>query len=682
MFGKLSLSAIPFHSPIIMFAVGLMAVTSILAVGLTTHYGQWGYLWREWLISVDHKKIGVMYIILGFIFLLRGFIDALMMRMQQASAGPEMVGYLPPEHFAELFTGHGTMMIFFFLMPFIIGLMNVAVPTQIGARDVAFPFLNSLSLWLTWAGGLLVMASLAIGQFSTAGWTGYAPYSELPASPTTGVDYWIWALQISGVGTTLTGINFLVTIIKERAPGMTWMRLPMFTWSSFCTTILIILAFPALTVVLALLTLDRYVGTHFFTGDLGGNQMMFINLFWIWGHPEVYILIIPAFGIFSEVTSTFCNKRLFGYKSMVYAIMVIAALSFTVWVHHFFTMGQDALRNSIFAIATMIIGIPTGVKIYNWMATMYRGRIEFKAPMLWTVGFIITFTIGGITGVLLAIPGVDFKVHNTEFLVAHFHNVLIAGAAFGLFAGFHYWFPKMFGFRLNEKWGRRSFWGWLIGFYVAFMPLYALGLMGMPRRMVSYDNPAWQPLLLVALLGAFIVAYGIMCQLIQLYVSIRDRESLEDATGDPWGGRTLEWSMSSTPPEYNFAITPTVTDRDVFMAMKEDGTAYERPAEYEDIHMPKPTAAGFIIGVASFVGGFALVWHIWWLALVAGATMLATVIVRANDDHAEFTIPAAEVKATEDARFERLEQAWKKQQSGTAAEAPAPGQFNGTGLVT
>ncbi len=654
--GKLSLDAIP-DEPIILAADIMMVLVAVGLVAAVTYYGKWKYLYDEWLTTVDHKKIGVMYIIVAMIFLLRGFIDALMMRAQQAFASGGSEGYLPAHHFAELFTGHGTMMIFFMGMPFLIGLMNIAVPTQIGARDVAYPYLNAVSLWLTVSAGMLVMASLAVGHFSDAGWTGYAPYSGIKSNPGVGVDYWIWALQISGIGTTITGINFFVTIMKERAPGMNLMRMPMFTWTSLCTNILMVLAFPALTVVLALLTLDRYVGTHFFTSDGGGNQMMFVNMFWVWGHPEVYILILPAFGVFSEVTATFSNKRLFGYASLVYATMVIALLSFTVWVHHFFTMGQDATRNSIFAIATMIIGVPTGVKIYDWLFTMFRGRIRFNLPILWTLSFIITFTIGGMTGVMLAIPGIDFKMHNGLFLVAHFHNVLIPGMLFGLFAGYHYWFPKAFGFCLDEVWGRRAFWGWTLGFYLAFMPLYILGLMGMPRRMVTYDDPAWQPFLIVAAIGALFVAFGVLSMIIQLIVSIRDREQLKDVSGDPWNGRTLDWATSSPPAEYNFAVIPEVRDRDAWTDMKARGVAYARPDKYDDIHMPKNTAAGFIIGALSFVFGFALIWHIWWLVAVSGAAMIATVIIRGCDDDTWFVIPADEVKRREDKRFEALEKA-------------------------
>ena len=657
MFGKLTLDAFTHSSLIIVFANVIMVGTGLLVIGLLTYFRKWGYLYREWFTTVDHKKIGVMYIFIALIFLLRGFIDAAMVRAQQATAGPGMEGYLEAHHFAELFTGHGTMMIFFMAMPFLVGLMNIAIPLQIGARDVSFPLLNAISVWLTAAAGALVMISLLIGSFSEAGWSGYTPFSGLEHSPGPGVDYWIWALQISGISTTLTGVNFVTTILKKRAPGMTLMRMPMFTWTVLCTSILIVVSFPALTAALALLALDRSVGTHFFTSIMGGDQMMYINMFWLWGHPEVYILVLPAFGIFSEVVTTYCNKRLFGYTSMVWATMAIAFLSFGVWVHHFYTMGQDPLRNSIFGIATMVIAIPTGVKIYDWIWTMFRGRIEYKLPMLWTLGFLITFVMGGMSGVLLAIPGADYKMHNSLFLVAHFHNVLIPGTMFGLLAGFYYWWPKVFGFRLDEKWGRHSFWGWLVGFYVAFVPLYMLGIMGMPRRMVTYDNPTWQFWLVIAAIGAIIVAYGIFSMFMQIYVSWRDRETNADLTGDPWGGRTLEWAIPSPPPEYNFAVVPEVRDRDAFMEMKVNNRAYERPAKYEDIHMPKSTPLPIVVAALSFFFGFAYVWHIWWLAGLCVLGTVAAVIARSFNDETEFVIPASEVQADEDAFHARLKQA-------------------------
>ncbi len=654
MFGKLSISAVPYHDPIVMLAVGGSIMTGLSILALITYYRKWTPLWQDWLTSVDHKKIGIMYIIIALVMMLRGLSEAFMMRAQQAIAANGALGFLPPDHFNQIFSAHGTAMIIFVAMPFLVGLMNIVVPTQIGARDVAFPFLNSLSLWLTAAGFMLMMVSLGVGEFSRAGWSGYAPLTELEYSPGTGVDYWIWALQISGTGTLMTSINFLVTILKMRAPGMTLMRMPIFIWTALSTNVLILLAFPVLTATLAMLTLDRYLGMHFFTNTLGGNTMMYVNLFWMWGHPEVYIVVLPAFGIFSEVTATFSGKRLFGYTSMVYATAAIMVLSFSVWVHHFFTMGAGPNVNIFFGIATMIIAIPTGVKVFNWLFTMYRGRVRFTTPMLWTLGFITAFTVGGMTGVLLATPVADFVLHNSLFLVAHFHNVLIPGALFGYFAGYSYWFPKAIGFPLDEKWGRRAFWLWLSGFYVAFMPLYMLGFMGMPRRLAYYDNPAWQPYLIVAAVGIVLILNGVLCQIIQLIVSIMNRRATRDLTGDPWDGRTLEWATSSPPPDYNFAEIPVVHDIDAFTDMKEKGNAHSRPERYHDIHMPKNTSSGVIIGILSFLFGFAMVWHIWWLAVASLLGMLVTLILRAADGDTDYIIPAAEVKRIEDQRFRQL----------------------------
>jgi cytochrome o ubiquinol oxidase subunit I len=656
MLGKLTLSAIPFDNPIIMGAVGFAGVLAVVILALITGYRKWGYLWTEWLTSVDHKRIGVMYVVLALVMLLRGFVDAIMMRLQQVLADGSAHGYLPPGHYDEIFSAHGTIMILFMAMPFLVGLWNVVVPQQIGARDVAFPFLNSVSFWLTAVGAMLVMVSLGVGKFSTAGWTGYPPYSELPFSPSTGVDYWIWAIQISGLGTLLTGINFMVTILKMRAPGMTFMRMPIFVWTTLVTCILIILAFPVLTVTLALLTLDRYLEMHFFTNAMGGNMMMYLNLFWIWGHPEVYILILPAFGVFSEVVPTFSGKPLFGYKTMVYATAAIGILSFTVWLHHFFTMGSNADVNSFFGITTMIIAVPTGVKIFNWLFTMYRGRVQFTTPILWTIGFFSAFVIGGMTGVIHAVPGADFVLHNSLFLVAHFHNMLIPGALFAFLAGYMYWFPKAFGFTLSEKWGKRAFWSWLVGFYLAFIPLYVLGFMGMPRRMEHYSNPAWHPWLVVAAIGAAIILFGIICLAIQLTVSIRDRASYRDLSGDPWNGRTLEWATASPPAAYNFAEIPVVNSLDAFWEMKQKGTAYRAPDRYQDIHMPKNTPAGVVLGAFAFVFGFAMIWHVWWLAAASALGILLTVIVRSFNDDIEYVIPAAEVERTEKERYRLLAQ--------------------------
>jgi len=654
MLGKLSLAAIPFDNPIIMGAVGVSVLIGLVILGLITRAGKWRYLWDEWLTSVDHKRIGVMYVILAMVMLLRGFADAIMMRLQQAMAADGGAGYLPAGHFEQIFSAHGTIMILFMAMPFLVGLWNIVVPQQIGARDVAFPFLNAVSFWLTAMAAMLVMVSLGVGDFSQAGWTGYPPFSELAYQPTTGVDYWIWSIQLSGLGTLLTGVNFMATILKMRAPGMTLMRMPVFVWATLVTCVLIILAFPVITVTLALLGLDRYLGMHFFTNAMGGNMMMYANLFWIWGHPEVYILILPAFGIYSEVVPTFSGKPLFGYKTMIYATAAIGLLSFTVWLHHFFTMGSNADVNAVFGITTMIIAVPTGVKIFNWLFTMYRGRVRFTNPIRWTIGFISAFTIGGMSGVLQAIPPADYMVHNSVFLVAHFHNMLIPGALFAFFAGYEYWFPKAFGFTLSEKWGRRAFWSWLIGFYVAFMPLYLLGFMGMPRRMDQLWNPAWQPWLIVAAIGAVIILIGICFQVVQLVVSIREREANLDCSGDPWGGRTLEWATSSPPAVYNFAEIPVVDKLDAWWEMKREGTAHRRPAGYQDIVMPRNTPAGFIIGVLSFVLGFAMIWYIWWLAALSALGLLATVVARSFNDAIEYVIPAAEVERIETERFARM----------------------------
>jgi len=653
MFGKLTIEALPLYSAI---AAGGALVTvggAALVVLVITWLRAWKYLWTEWLTSVDHKRIGVMYIVLALIMLLRGFVDAIMMRAQQAMA-LNSGGYLPPEHFDQIFSSHGTIMIFFMAMPFMTGLVNLAMPLQIGTRDVAFPFLNSLSLWLSAAGAGLVMVSLVIGKFSTAGWTGYPPYSGIQYNPGVGVDYWIWALLISGIGSTLSGINFVVTILKRRAPGMTLMRMTPFTWTALVTSVLMIFAFPALTVACGLLALDRLLGMHFFTNDHGGNMMNYVNLFWIWGHPEVYILILPAFGVFSEVVSTFARKRLFGYESLVYATAAIGLLSFTVWLHHFFTMGSSATVNAFFGIMTMIIAVPTGVKVFNWLLTMYRGRISFHPSMLFTIGFIVTFVIGGMTGVLLAMPPADFLLHNTTFLVAHFHNMIIPGVLFGYLAGYMYWFPKAFGFKMNEPWGVRAFWFWIVGFYLAFMPLYVLGFMGMPRRMEQYNDPAWAPWLMAAAAGAFLILIGIACLAMQVVATFRDRRRDADVTGDPYDGRTLEWATASPPPAYNFAILPQVRDREPLLDMKERGVAWQKPARYEDIEMPKSSAVGVVMGAFAFALGFAMVWHIWWLAVACALVMWVTMIVRSSDDDQEYRLSAAEVARIEEARYRAL----------------------------
>ncbi|MGC1549287.1 MAG: cytochrome o ubiquinol oxidase subunit I [Rhodanobacter sp.] len=652
-FGRLGWDSLPFHEPIVLWTFIVVMLGAATLLGVLTYFRVWGYLWREWFTSIDHKKIGVMYIVLGLVMLLRGFSDAIMMRLQQMISFGDNVGYLPPYHYDQIFTAHGVIMIFFVAMPLVTGIMNFVVPLQIGARDVAFPFLNNFSFWMTVSGAVLVMMSLFIGEFARTGWLAYPPLSGILQSPDAGVDYYIWALQIAGVGTLLSGINLIVTIVKMRAPGMQLMKMPIFTWTALCTNVLIVAAFPVLTAVLALLVLDRYAGTNFFTTELGGNAMMYVNLIWIWGHPEVYILILPAFGIFSEVVSTFSRKRLFGYASMVYATVVITVLAYLVWLHHFFTMGSGASVNSFFGITTMIISIPTGAKIFNWLFTMYRGRIAFEVPMLWTVGFMVTFAIGGMTGVLLAVPPADFALHNSLFLVAHFHNVIIGGVLFGLFAGINYWFPKAFGFKLDPFWGKCSFWFWLVGFYFAFMPLYVLGLMGVTRRLSHFDDPSLQIWFELAAFGALLIFLGILSMLMQFYVSFRRRESLRDVTGDPWGGRTLEWSTSSPPPAYNFAFTPLVYDGDAWWHMKQHN--YRRPLTgFKPIHMPKNTGAGIILAGINTVFGFAMIWYMWPLAILSFVTMLVVAIGHTFNYKRDYYIPAEEVTRVEGLRSELL----------------------------
>jgi cytochrome o ubiquinol oxidase subunit I len=674
MFGKLTWQAIPFDEPI---ALGAAALVGLVVFGVFVWVivkGYFAYLWREWITSVDHKRIGVMYCILAVIMLLRGFIDALMMRSQQALA-LHAPGYLPPEHYDQIFSAHGTIMIFFVAMPFVIGLMNFAVPLQLGVRDVAFPTLNSVSLWLTAAGSFLVTLSLVVGEFARTGWLAYPPLSELTYSPGVGVDYYLLALEISGIGSLLAGINMATTILKMRAPGLPYTRMPVFCWTSLASNLLIIAAFPILTAVLSMLLLDRYCGFHFFTNEAGGNPMMFVNLIWAWGHPEVYILILPAFGVFSEVISTFSGKPLFGYRSMVAATMVICILSFMVWLHHFFTMGAGGDVNGVFGIMSMVIAVPTGVKIFNWLFTMYGGRVRFTSAMLWSVGFMVTFVIGGMTGVLLAVPPADFVLHNSLFLVAHFHNVIIGGVLFGAFAGYTYWFPKAFGFTLDERLGKAAFWFWLAGFYLAFMPLYVLGLMGMTRRMQHYDQPEWRPWLLLAAAGVVLILVGIALQAAQLFVSIRTRDRRRESAGDPWEGRTLEWAAASPPPAFNFAVYPNVTGEEPYGGMKQralESMQLADESKYEAIETPRNTPTGFVTAFFAVVTGFALIWHIWWLMTVGLVGAYATFVVFAWRDVGETKIPAGEVaridRANREARAEALRRltARQKEQGQTA----------------
>ena len=689
--GKLTWEAIPWEQPIPLVS-GAVVITAVLAVIVWVILtGRLPYLWREWITSVDHKRIGVMYVLLGLLMLLRGFIDAVMIRSQQALAF-QAPGYLPPEHYNQIFSAHGTIMIFFAAMPLVIGLMNFVVPLQLGVRDVAFPTLNSTSLWLTATGALLVNISLVVGEFSRAGWLPYPPYSETTYTPGVGVDYYLWSLLISGVGTLLTGINFVTTILKTRAPGMSYFRMPMFCWTALASNLLIIAAFPILTATLVMLALDRYLGFHFFTNEAGGNMMMFINLIWAWGHPEVYILVLPAFGVFSEVISTFSGKPLFNYRSMVAATMGICIISFLVWLHHFFTMGAGPDVNAIFGIASAVIAIPTGVKVYNWLFTMYGGRIRFATPMLWSVAFIVTFVIGGMTGVLLAVVPADFVLHNSLFLVAHFHNVIIASVLFASFAGLTYWFPKAFGFTLDEGWGKAAFWLTVIGFYAVFTPLYAVGLLGMTRRLQRYDLPLWQPWIWMAAIGILIMGCAVLCQVAQLVVSIRRRNELRDETGDPWDGRSLEWATASPPPAFNFAMLFNVGGEEPYWNIKRRVIEAQRlPAEphYEAIEMPRNSPTGFITAFFATLVGFAMIWHIWWLAGVGLAAAYVVFVWFAWRDVEEYKIPAEEVaridRARRQARTEWLAElsSSETEVSGTrpaslGLDARAPGHSDGS----
>lgn len=646
MFGILTTSAF-IHGPI--ESIGQLVVVGggVSALCILLYTKRLGWLWREWLTSLDAKKIGIMYLVLAGLMLLRGGVDALMMRGQQAVSAGADTGYLSPDHFAQIFTAHGVIMIFFVAMTFMFGLINCIVPLQIGARDVSFPLMNSISFWLTASGALLLNVSLVIGEFAATGWLAYPPLSEIAYSPGVGVDYYIWALQIAGVGTLLAAVNFIVTIAKERAPGMTLMRMPIFVWTVLASMLLILVAFPVLTATLGMLSLDRVLGMHFFTTDLGGNAMMYVNLIWAWGHPEVYILILPAFGIFSELVPVFSQKRLFGYTSMVVATMMITVMSFGVWVHHFFTMGAGANVNAFFGIATMAIAIPTGVKVFNWLFTMFRGRIRYTASMLWYMGFLFSFILGGMTGVLMSVPPADFQLHNSLFLVAHFHNMVIGGVLFGYFCGFTYWFPKIFGFGLSEKLGKLSFWLWIVGFAVAFIPLYILGFMGMTRRLDFVDaGSSYHPLLIVAAVGAVIISLGVVVQLIMIAVSILERKQRKDTTGDYWNGRTLEWSTSSPAPLYNFAHIPQVHGRDAFWMMKErKATAHQE--SYVDIALPKGSSVGLFIAFFAFMFGFCMVWHIWWALPVSLAGIFVTILLRSFVEDTEFVVPIALVKATE-----------------------------------
>ncbi len=645
-FGKLTLEALP-HAWFTIGGTLSISAGLISVAALITFLKRWKWLWTNWLTATDPKKIGIMYIIVAILMFFRGALDVVMIWAQQAIASGSAQGYLDANHFQQIFTAHGDIMVFFVTMGFLFGLLNIIVPLQIGARDLAFPFLNSLGFWLYLAGAILINLFFVFGgDFAANGWLSLAPLSELQFSPGVGMDYWGWSLQISGLGTLIGAINFIVTILKMRAPGMTLLKMPMFTWTSLCSMLLVVSVFPILAATIGLLWLDRFLGMHFFTATAGGNPMLYTNLIWMWGHPEVYILVLPAFGIYSEIVSTFSQKKLFGYVSMVCAAISVAGLAALVWLHHFFTMGAGANVNAFFGIVTMFIAIPTSIQVVNWILTMYRGKIVFATPMYWFLGFLATFTFGGLAGVLLASPAADFQLHNSLFLVAHFHTMIVGGALFGIFAGFSYWFPKVTGFKLNERLGKIAFWLWLVGFFVSFSPLYILGIMGASRRLNHYDaSTGWQPFFIMALIGSLIITLGVIFQVIQMVVSIRQRKQNLDTTGDPWNGRTLEWATSSPPPSYNFAVIPKVDSRDAFWEMKRHGKT-KTEDKIEDIEVPNNTAMGIYVSAFLFIFGFGMVWQSPLIAISGLAGTIIVVIIRTFNEDSEHVLKAEEMKAS------------------------------------
>jgi len=599
-------------------------------------------LW-DYLTTVDHKKIGILYILGGGFFFLLGGLEAMIIRIQLIV--PEN-DFISAGFFNQMITMHGTTMIFLAGMPILVGLMNVAMPLQIGARDVSFPFLNALGFWLFLFGGILLNLSFLLGGAPDAGWTSYA--SLAMESSGHGVDFYIAGLQIAGAGTLMGGINFIATIVNMRAPGMTYLRMPLFSWATLITSILILFAFPAFTINLFLLMFDRMFDTAFFDVALGGNTIIYQHLFWIFGHPEVYILILPLFGLFSDVFSTFSKKRLFGYTAMVFATILIAFLGFMVWAHHMFTVGLGPVANSIFAVATMAIAVPTGIKIFNWLATMWGGHITINSAMLWALGFIPSFTIGGMTGVMLGSNVADYQYHDTYFVVAHFHYVIVGGTIFGIFAGLHYWWPKMFGRILHEGMGKLTFWTFFIGFHMTFFIQHFLGLMGMPRRYWVFLKDQGLDLgNLISTIGAFFMAFGVIVFIINIIYTAKKGDK---APADPWDGRTLEWSISSPPPYYNFEQLPLVRGLDPLWIEKMEGKGKILPGEpLDDVHMPNGSFLPFLMSLGFFVAGLGFIYQtehsLWYLALYGGmAFALGCMVVRSLKDDHGYYIPKKELE--------------------------------------
>jgi cytochrome o ubiquinol oxidase subunit 1 len=680
--GRLALSEIPYTNPILAPLFVVIVLAGIALVAAITYYGKWGYLWKEWFTTVDHKKLGVMYIILGLVMLFRGFIDGLMMRTQQMLAvGPghngipamgAIHGYLTPFHFGQIYSAHGLIMILLAATPLLVGIMNIIVPLQIGARDMAYPYLNALGLWITAAAVFLIMISLFVGDFSHNGWFGYAPIFELAYSPGVGVDYWIWTLELVALGTTLGSINFLATVVKMRAPGMTWSRLPVFTWSAVSANIIALTSFPCLQVALALVGADRYLGTHFFTAGFGGNLMLYTNLFWLWGHPEVYFVILPAFGMLSEIIPAFSEKPIFGYTAMVLATFAIAGVSWIVWLHHFFTMGMGPYVSTEFSIATMLVGIPTGVKVFNWAATMYKGRLTFSAAMLWAIGALFLLLIGGLTGMMLSIPAVNYMVHNSVFVVAHFHMMLLC-IVYAVFGAVIFWFPKVFGFKLNEAWGKIMFWLFSAGTFLVFFPMFMLGFMGETRRLDWPFDPHWAVWFDVQEIGIVVYVLSVLAFLWMIYVSIRDRAQ-HRVGADAWGtSRSLEWLTDSPVPFYNYAMVPHINARDEAAWRREHGFSESRPDHFAAIHMPNNTGVAVYIGALTFVIGFGLTWRIWWLTVAALILTVLIMIYRSGKGDPGYVISAEEM--------EKLDRESRQNMSDGQQHLPKGGGYTG-GTVT
>ncbi|MFC7685540.1 cytochrome c oxidase subunit I [Ureibacillus sp. GCM10028918] len=619
------------------------------SAAVTNKKGFGATLW-DYLTTVDHKKLGVMYLIAGTLFFAIAGFEALLMRIQLMIPNNDFVS---AGTFNELLTMHGTTMLFLAATPLLFGFMNAVVPLQIGARDVAFPFLNSLGFWLFFLGALFLHLSFFLGGAPDAGWTNYASLALY--SPGHGIDFYVLGLQISGAGTLISGINFIVTIITMRAPGMTFMRMPLFTWTSLITSALITFAFPPLTVGLFLMLVDRMFDANFFDHTMGGNTIIWEHLFWIFGHPEVYILVLPAFGLFSEIIPVFARKRLFGYSSMVFATILIGFLGFMVWAHHMFTTGLGATANAIFAVATMAIAVPTGMKVFNWIMTIWGGSVKVTVPMLYALGFIPSFVAGGVTGVMQAAAPLDYQLHDSYFIVAHFHYVIVGGIVTAIFGSMHFYWPIMFNRALSEKLGVWTFWIFFIGFHCTFFIQHFLGLMGMPRRVFTYQaDQGWDLFNFISSIGAILMAIGVILLVVNIIITAKSKPlNCRDYWGD---GRSLEWAIKTPVPFYNFKQTPLVRGYDPYWLEKHDGNEegmiYAEPLG--DIHMPNNSILPLVMSIGTFVAAFGALYHpdgkAWAIpVLILGlAITVGAMIVRSVKDDLGFHVHVEEIVATEE----------------------------------